>query len=415
VGGGPGGALLSWHLARDGAAVTVFDASHPREKPCGGGVTARALDLLPPAPADDPLPARFIEACRFESSMGEGVDVPLRRPVAVAARRDLDAWLLRRAVAEGAVHVAERVTEVDGTGRVRTVAGTARGFDVVVGADGAGSLVRRTLLGPTPKERLVMAAGWFARGTSPMLIRFVPELTGYLWLFPRPGHVGVGICAPLAGVPTKRMLDRLERDVALSFPALLDDGGVWGDRRVPPDQRASADSFRASAPGAPGAPAQRASADSFRASERRYAHTIPSPSADPRSILEIAGPRWALVGDAGALADPITGEGIFFALRSAAVLAQTLRETGSPAGYPARALEDFGRELNKAAALRDRFYSPGLAPRMVAYARRSRAIRSVLGDLVLGEQGYLSLKRRLLRAGPRFLLESAASRIFPAA
>ena len=52
---------------------------------------------------------------------------------------------------------------------------------------------------------------------------------------------------------------------------------------------------------------------------------------------------------------------------------------------------------------------------MVTYARRSGAIRSVLGDLVLGEQGYLSLKRRLLRAGPRFLLESAASRIFPAA
>lgn len=373
VGAGPGGALLAWHLARDGAAVTVFDASHPREKPCGGGVTARALDLLPPAPADDPLPARSVEQCRFESNAGDGVDVPLRRPVAVAARRDLDAWLLRQAVGQGAAHVAERVTEVDGTGRVRTAAGTARAYDVVVGADGAGSLVRRTLLGPTPKERLMMAGGWFARGTSPMLIRFVPELTGYLWLFPRPDHVGVGICAPLATVPTKRMLDRLEHEVAVSFPALIEiEGG-------------------------------------------RYAHTIPSPSAEPGSILEIAGPRWALVGDAAALADPITGEGIFFALRSATVLAQTLRETGSPAGYPARAQEDFGRELNKAAALRDRFYSAGLAPRMVAYARRSRAIRSVLGDLVLGEQGYLSLKRRLLRAGPRFLLESAASRIFPTA
>ena len=100
------------------------------------------------------------------------------------------------------------------------------------------------------------------------------------------------------------MLDRLEREVAVSFPALLDD----------------------EAP--------------------RYAHTIPSPSADPRSILEVAGARWALVGDAAAFADPITGEGIFFALRSATVLAQTLRESGSPAGYPARALEDFGRELN---------------------------------------------------------------------
>ena len=390
VGAGPAGALLAWRLARDGAEVTVFDASHPREKPCGGALTARAFDLLPPAPSDDPLPARFVETCRFEWSTAVSVDVPLRRPVAVAARRELDAWLLRRAVAQGAVHLAERVSEVDGTGRVRTDAGRARAFDVVVGADGAGSLVRRTLLGPTPKERLMMAGGWFARGTSPMLVRFVPETAGYLWLFPRRDHVGVGICAPLAAVPTQRMLDRLEREVAISFPALIEDGGVWGDRRVPP--------------------AQRASADSFRASERRYAHTIPSPTADPRSILEVAGPRWALVGDAAALADPITGEGIFFALRSAAVLAETLKETGSPAGYPARAQEDFGRELNKAAALRDRFFSAGLPRRMISYAARSRAIRSVLADLVLGEQGYLSLKRRLLRTGPRFLLETAAAR-----
>jgi flavin-dependent dehydrogenase len=373
VGGGPGGALLAWHLARAGADVTVFDASHPREKPCGGGVTARALDLLPPAPADDPLPARLVTTARFESEMGHGVDVPLTRPVAVAARRDLDAWLLRQASAAGARHRAERVTEVDGAGRVRTAAGIARSFDVIVGADGAGSLVRRTLLAPTPKERLMMAAGWYVRGTAPMAVRFVTDLSGYLWLFPRPDHVGVGVCAPLAGVPTRAMLARLEREVAVSFPAMIDDDAP------------------------------------------RYAHTIPSPSADPRSILEIAGPRWALVGDAAALADPITGEGIFFALRSATVLAQTLRETGSPATYPERALEDFGRELNKAAALRDRFYSPGLARRMIAYARRSRAIRGVLADLVLGEQGYLSLKRRLLRSGPRFLLETAKLRLFSAA
>src|SRR5207249_278205 len=156
VGAGPGGALLAYHLAQDGADVTVFDSSHPREKPCGGGVTARALDLLPPAPAGDPLPARLVTTARFESQMGHGVEAPLA-------------------------------------------------------------------------------------------VRFVTDLSGYLWLFPRPDHVGVGICAPLAAVPTRRMLDRLEHEVAVSFPALLDD----------------------EAP--------------------RYAHTIPSPSADPRSILEVAG------------------------------------------------------------------------------------------------------------------------------
>lgn len=372
VGAGPAGSLLAYHLARDGAAVTVFDASHPREKPCGGGVTAKALALLPPAPADDPLPARFVEACRFESGLGEAVDVTLSRPVAVASRRELDAWLLRRAIEAGAVHVAERVVEVDAASRVRTAAGRDERYDLIVGADGAGSLVRRTFLAPTPKARLHMAVGWFARGTAPMLVRFTPDLQGYLWLFPRPDHVGVGIAAPLGSLPTQQLLGRLEAEVARHFPALADDEAG------------------------------------------RYAHTIPSPSTDPASILEIAGAHFALVGDAAALVDPITGEGIYYALRSARVLADTLRTCGSAARYPERALHDFGWELLKAAAIRDRFYAPGFTRRMIAFAAQSDAIRGVLGDLVMGQQGYLGLKRRLLRAGPRFLLEAGLHRLFAA-
>jgi hypothetical protein len=50
---------------------------------------------------------------------------------------------------------------------------------------------------------------------------------------------------------------------------------------------------------------------------------------------------------------------------------------------------------------------------MVRYTARSAALREVLGELVLGEQGYLGLKRRLLRALPRFLLDSALAAARP--
>jgi flavin-dependent dehydrogenase len=200
-----------------------------------------------------------------------------------------------------------------------------------------------------------------------MVIRFTPGLEGYLWLFPRRDHVGVGICAPLAQVPTQALFARLESEVARAFPALSQLDG------------------------------------------ERYAHTIPSPSEDPRSILEIGGRSFALVGDAAALADPITGEGIYFALRSGELLAAALRETGSAESYPERVLEDFGWELLKAAALRKRFYSPRLEGRMVGWSARSNALRRVLADLVMGEQGYLDLKRRLLRTLPSFLFESFLS------
>jgi flavin-dependent dehydrogenase len=152
------------------------------------------------------------------------------------------------------------------------------------------------------------------------------------------------------------MLARLDAVVARSFPALVDDEAG------------------------------------------RYAHTIPSPTTDPASLREVAGDRWALLGDAAALADPITGEGIQYALRSAHLLAATLRSGSRPRA-----------ELLRAAALKDRFQAPGFSRRMVHFAERSGAIRRVLADLVLGEQGYRGLKRRLVRAAPRFAVEYAAT------
>jgi flavin-dependent dehydrogenase len=352
-------------VAQDGGAATLFDASHPREKPCGGGLTGKALRLLP-RPTHDPLPARMVDSCRLEAGDAR-VDVRLTRPVAIAARRDFDLWLLRQARAAGARHVAERVVRVERGGRLTTTSGRSESFDIVVGADGAQSLVRRSLLGPTPPERLAMATGWFARGEAPMTVRFASDLSGYWWLFPRPDHVGVGICGPLRTVPTRALVERLESEVRRDFP-LLGQG-------------------------------------------TRYAHTIPSPSTQRASLLEIVGDGWALLGDAAALADPITGEGIYYALRSAGLLAETLAADGSAERYPRRLLDDFGDELMQAAALRERFYAPGFARRMVGFGAGSATLRGVLADLVLGEQGYLGLKRRLVLAAPRVLVESAASRL----
>src|ERR1700741_1563557 len=68
IGAGPSGSWLAYLLACRGARVALVDRSHPREKPCGGGVTGRALSLVRDAIGTSDLPAVTIREARFVRS-----------------------------------------------------------------------------------------------------------------------------------------------------------------------------------------------------------------------------------------------------------------------------------------------------------------------------------------------------------
>src|SRR5205809_4582997 len=101
VGAGPAGSWAAYALARRGARVTIFDASHPREKPCGGGVTGRALALVADAVSAAACPASVIRSARFtDSRRGHSTAVPLddhgataQSALLVASRAAFDAAL----------------------------------------------------------------------------------------------------------------------------------------------------------------------------------------------------------------------------------------------------------------------------------------------------------------------------------
>src|SRR5438132_10987552 len=106
IGAGPAGAWTAYSLAQRGARVAVIDPSHPREKPCGGGVTGRALALVAAALGDRPVPATVVRRARFLDSVGHRAGaVPLECPdvefppdLVVASRTDFDGALLAAAV-----------------------------------------------------------------------------------------------------------------------------------------------------------------------------------------------------------------------------------------------------------------------------------------------------------------------------
>jgi flavin-dependent dehydrogenase len=114
-----------------------------------------------------------------------------------------------------------------------------------------------------------------------------------------------------------------------------------------------------------------------------------------------SGEGWALLGDAAGFADPVTGEGIYYALRSAELFADAYLE-GTPQDYETRWRKDFGGELKRASQMRRRFYGnfwgAPFTDRMIEFAKGHRGIRKVLGELVAGDQGYVNLKKKLARS-----------------
>ena len=119
IGAGPAGAMAAVRLARAGASVTLFDPSHPREKPCGGGLTGRALALVSDVIDMGSLPAVVVKsatvegpgphcACCAHRSRRHGRQFPPRhQPRRVRSRAR---WM--RHVAAGARLVPEKAVDV---------------------------------------------------------------------------------------------------------------------------------------------------------------------------------------------------------------------------------------------------------------------------------------------------------------
>jgi flavin-dependent dehydrogenase len=350
--------------------VLVFEEKIGWEKPCGGGLSQKALKRYPFL-ADSAGCGKLVRDAELVAPTGEVMCFRLRSPLAIYARAKLNGLLLRRAEEAGAEIVSDRIVGLERGNSGWRLAGRAGNYrvDYVVLAGGVRSRLRRLLAEDFGPRDFMLTFGYYVPAESELLrVQFYERFEGYAWAFPRSDHLSVGVCGK---VGEDRMAGLRER-----LHVFMRKFGY----------------------------------DSTQA--RVFSHLLPALSVESWGNLRLAGQGWALVGDSAGLVDPVTGEGIYYALRSGELLAGSLLEE-LPGLYPERVWQDFGRALALGARLAGMFYygkflGSGVPTRMVEFGARSRKFLEVVQDLLEGSQSYLGLTARLYLGLTRAFLETGA-------
>lgn len=383
VGGGPAGSTTARECAARGLSVLLLDKeAFPRDKPCGGGVTARAARLLPFHLG--PVIERSVHGMHFTFSRRGGFARDAAEPIFYLTQRcRLDHFLIEQAVKAGAV-VRERtpLREVERRASHVIVRAGNQTFEgrTLVAADGAtGPTVKRAGLAVRHWRIIALEGNITPNGRFPEQWRHrvgidLGEVSGgYHWLFPKGDHLNIGIGAlPSMGSTLRGRLDDIVRFYGFD-PALL-----WGLRAAP------------------------------------------LPFRRPDAPL-VDGPL-LLVGDAAGLVDLLTGEGIYSAIWSGRAAAKHLArylsgEAPDLEGYRREVERDLLPELQIAFQL---WFLLHLAPRLTAEilfhrlkGRLSRRFGWTRFSLFLrGEDHYQDLKKDL---GPLWWLVDGTIRpaLFP--
>lgn len=360
LGGGPAGCFAATQLASAGLAVQLFDEKLAWEKPCGGGLTFKAYRQYPFL-LHNATPKRLVTETTLGADGAGEARLKLHDPLLIYSRLDLNGMLLDRAEQAGVQIEKARVLEMSRAGsrwRLRTSAGVAEA-DYSILATGARNSLRSFGTQLHPQDTMA-ALGYYVAGDQENIdVQFLEGLEGYIWVFPRCGHLSVGICGK--GVPAVELRGRLD--------LYMRERGISS------------------------------------AGARFYSHLLPCLDKGSWRHNRVAGDGWMAVGDAAGLVDPITGEGIYYAMRSGDLAAQALlaemREAEPAAAYRRLLRRDFAIDLEFGSRLAKRvflgrFLCAPLPRRMVEFTRHSPRFAAVMEDLFAGRQPYTGLKRRLL-------------------
>ena len=390
AGGGPAGATAAKLLGEAGASVLLIDKSaFPRDKPCGGGISARALKRFPYLRAGlDRIPTSWVNNIHFESPSGFVVDYRSPDPLYLMIRRcEFDNLLfsLAKPRVKVATGLARKIELRSDHVSVNTDSHEYRAR-MVIGCDGANSIVARAsglrtgsvqsdyaidMMEETPHQELSTA------DRDRMYIYYrIRSHYGYGYVFPKTSHVNVGI-----GFKLDYYLSNLRGEHYAHHQAFVDD---LKSKRLLTGQ-------------------------SNRANFRAFPLPISGPLA--RTYAD----RVLLAGDAGGFVNALTAEGIYYAMVSGELAARTALDAIRSGKFGSAQLREYesawkreiGDELANSVRLQKLLLAdPGRIDRIVRAASRHAVLADLLARYATGAISHVQFRRSMMRrALPVYVLE----------
>jgi flavin-dependent dehydrogenase len=324
IGSGPAGGLLALLLLKHECNIVIFDNRIPWEKPCGGTLNPRTFDDISEL-SDYQYHLKEILHIKSLGPSNHVTNVDLSSPWPVLNRSDLGRYFIDKIAECGNKYISDEVMNIDFLDNRWRIAvkssdkSTKVYFSkIIAGCDGANSKVRYKIFGNFRKEDLALACGHsiknhnFGFQTDEECTIGVNNYIGYEWIINRPDFISLGLMEQLPWAKYDGMFSRLNKYLN--------------------------------------------NQDSNFEIIDSYKTIIPSASDVSFYNNKRAGDNWMLLGDAAGFNDPVTGEGIYFALKSAKLASESII-SGEINRYDDDWRDDFGGELYEKTLIKENVIS----------------------------------------------------------
>jgi geranylgeranyl reductase family protein len=394
AGAGPAGATAARTLAASGVKTLLVDrAAFPRNKPCGGGISERALRRFPWLSASlTGIDVHRLSRLRLEGPDGGALELESDAPCVLLIRRvEFDHALVDAAREAGAnllsgFEIGQAAEGPDGV-TLHARDGRRVSAPLVVAADGVHSVIAKRLGANRRWPRTSLAIDMMEETPADTLAAARPDLLwvayayrgldGYAYIFPKVRHVNVGIGCLLSHFD--EAVTAAPYAMQEAFVSEMGRRGLLRGR-----------------------------------SDRRCFTPFLIPVGGP--LARAWQGRVLFAGDAGGFVHAVTAEGIYYAMVSGELAGAAIAQT---VGVPDRAgpryeqlwRREIGKELADAVLIqRYLFASHGRVSRVIAGAARAPALTLMILEYVRGELPYAALRRRMLVRFPMTIVRTIRER-----